>query len=166
MSRFTLATLALFLAATAALAETVSEPWLGAEIRYDPAVWRIRAPKGGADLLLTCVAPECEGGPTLYAYAWRTGSDEEEACISPGKAGMDPKPVSIPATPLGFDVVESWSGCRALDTPIVEACAARSGTVWRIVSRLVRNGCNRDAPLPGQRLIELLRGIVPMPVRP
>lgn len=151
--------------ASPASAEPASLLWLNATIRYDPAVWKIRAPGGGADLLLTCIAADCPGEPTLYGYAWRIAPDDSP-CLAIGHTGHDAKAVDIPATPLRFAVAHSWTGCRALDEPIVEACAASRDTAWRIVSHLVRRGCNHDPAVPGNRLTELLNGIVPDPARP
>ena len=67
-------------------------------------------------------------------------------------------PPPVDGQPIDFTLFSNSTGCRARDTPILEACATRGDVAYRLTTAL-RQGCNFAPILPQSRMIELLRGI-------
>lgn len=157
--------LAAFAASTAwspAIAgETASVRAGEAVISYDPTLWRR---DGGA--VLTCIAPECaerrDEPPSVFVFTrpWEPG--RVDTCVMFGGRvpdGRDPRLLSpLRISPLGFTAVTRWSGCRALDAPILEACAVHNGVVYELTT-VLEDGCNRSAPVPEDLFTQLIGGI-------
>jgi hypothetical protein len=143
--------------------------WLGAVIEYDPGVWRASAPSREADLTFTCIARECESRPVVYAYAMRlpeNGSPEHTPFCASDRESYNDRQVLQPgngesAGRIAFVATSTWSGCRALDAPILAACAEHEGTGYRFATTIASGGCNFEPELPAQRFIELLNGVRP-----
>ncbi len=160
-----LATLALPLFAAAAPGGKPPWFWLAAEIRFDSASWRMSAPDA-ATRVFTCITPECEGQPAVYGFAWPAGDRREalaEACGSISTRGeLTPLVADGKALhgEMKFQAFTSWTGCRAVDTPVLQACAASDGIAYRLTTSL-GSGCNRAPELPDGRFEDLLRSIIP-----
>lgn len=160
-----LAALALPVFAASARADNSPATWFSAEIRADPTVWSVNAPDA-AGRIFTCIAPECDGRPEVYGRAWPAKDRKDalaEACGSLGRHGETGRFLtgsgSLGAA-MGFKAFASWSGCRAMDSPILEACGATDGVAYRLTTAIV-DGCNRSPEMPEDRFVDLLRSIVP-----
>jgi hypothetical protein len=125
------------------------------EIEYDPGVWR-----PAADGAFTCIARDCAGNPAVYAQARPLASRDKDVCAEDAVAGRAAGPIfyETPAGRLPFAAWSAWSGCRALDAPILSACAVHDGFAYRL-SNVLQPGCNRAPALPAERFVELLQGV-------
>jgi hypothetical protein len=150
-------------------ADLKSIRWVGAVVNYDDASWLALTATSRSNLIFTCVAPDCSGGPMVYAYARPANDDSDqpgETCPAPiATSTGERRPLALVAPlvdgqPMDFTLFSNASGCRARDTPILEACATRGDVAYRLTTAL-RQGCNFGPALPQYRMIELLRGIRP-----
>ena len=120
-------------------------------------------------MVFTCIARECEGQPIVYAYARRlpetTRPDAPRFCSTVEDA-YDRRQILQPMTAapddhIAFAATTAWSGCRAMDAPILAACAEHEGIGYRFATRLASGGCNFGPELSEQRFIELIDGVRP-----
>ena len=130
----------------------------GAILEYDPSVWR-----AAGNTVFTCIAADCEGEPSVFASATRIVPDDNQAgCRSDEEAAMDRAPIFVvPAArepSIELSAWSAWSGCRALDAPILGACGVHDGFVYRFTNALA-HGCNRGPDLLLSRFVELLQGL-------
>ena len=158
---------ALFLPIFASAGTVKQVAWEGATIAYDPEVWELFAPLDARDMQFTCIAADCPGRPAVYAYAWKEQADTDAsvqfACdLSDADTSGIYGPLAMPPADasLLFTAARVWSGCRARDVPILEACAARAGIAYRLRT-VIAGGCNHRPEMPEERFLELLRGIRP-----
>jgi hypothetical protein len=145
----------LILAPLPAAADDAVAPWGDAEIPYDTAVWRVDSAAGGWDgITLTCFASGCPDNAQLFGTITEPNGDVEE----PAWRAPTPIPLDSPALPfLAYDL---WSGCRALDAPILSAAVVFRGRLYRLVTAH-GGGCNFSAPMPVDRFKALVEGIRP-----
>jgi hypothetical protein len=125
-----------------------------ATVAYDPAIWHVVELSGVAGLRFDCVAPECAAGAAVYA----TASDD-----APGDTltiGPDQQPLTYapPDGAIRFKAFTAWSGCRALDNPILGARGAADGVAYVFITAL-GDGCNQQPSPPPVRFLELLAGV-------
>ena len=150
-----------------AAGEPAKVEWQGLAIAYEPEVWRAEPPQGGATLVLTCIAPDCRREPKVYAAASQApppGAAVSSPFCSDHVGYRDARvlPLGTPtAGGIEFSATSRWSGCRARDAPILEACGEHGGTLYRL-STLIGEGCNFAPELPVDRFTALLRGIRPV----
>lgn len=158
-----LATASLLLAPAAVAGEEESVRLNELVVTYNPSVWRQNGLAG-----FTCVAPDCKGEPSVYLLARIAAWGGPPPCAAYAGTDLDRSngtPLGEgPVGRLGFAMVSRWSGCRALDAPIIEACGVWAGVVYEFTTSLSQ-GCNREPAMPEERLIELLEGIRPAPDR-
>jgi hypothetical protein len=145
----------LILAPLPVAADDAVAPWGDAEIPYDAAVWRIARPAAGASgIVITCIAADCPGSAPVYATIEApNGSAEEERW-------RGPVPIALRAPALPFLAYQLWSGCRALDAPILSAAVVFRGRLYRLVTAL-GGGCNFGPQIPLSRFTALVEGIRP-----
>jgi hypothetical protein len=150
-----LAALALLLVPFAASAAEAVLPWGDVEIPYDTAAWRTGRPGDGASgLVLTCIAADCPEGGLIYASIGPpNGSVEEERW-------RGPVPIALHGPALPFLAYQLWSGCRALDAPILSAAVVFRERRYRLVTALGA-GCNFGPQIPLSRFTDLVEGIRP-----
>jgi hypothetical protein len=148
------ALLTAFLAATPAFAGSVK---IGdASVSYDSTVWRVTELSGVAGLRFACIAADCANGASVYA----TASDDvpsETLAI-----GSDQRPLAYlpPAGAVPFQPFTAWSGCRALDNPILAARGAANGVAY-VFTTAIGDGCNQQPSPPPARFLDLLAGVKP-----
>lgn len=148
-----------------AISETRKITWHGAVIEYDAAHFRLTPPTDGSGLVLTCIASDCPGQPHLYAIARNRTDDVEDGKVCPipedlhgnDWARLDLSREGAGAT-MGFSAFSAWTGCRAMDAPVLDACAERDGVVYRLTNWLA-GGCNYNPEMPVHRFIELLNAV-------
>jgi hypothetical protein len=167
--------LAILMPPLAMARETASVAWLGATVEYDRDAWHVTAPSSEGALVFTCTAPECEGKATVYGFAQKAvknpGSDAPACPMPPDDAGYrngDLFPLERPPAADGaiaFSAFSIWSGCRAMDNPLYEACAEHEGVIYRMANHFGDSGCNFGPELPAKRFIELLGGVKTNPMR-
>ena len=138
-----------------AIAEEAAVPWGDAEIPYDTGVWRTGTPAGPAEgVVLTCIAADCPEGASIYAFlAEPNGSVEEERW-------RGPEAIALHAPALPFLAYQLWSGCRALDKPILSAAVVFRGKLYRLVTA-PGGGCNFGPQVPLGRFTDLVEGVRP-----
>ena len=157
-----LALLSLPAAAISAEADIVT--WRGLAISIDPDEWQTRISPHGETLTLTCIAPDCGGEPSVYAIANAISSAagvDRHICTAGDRNWRRALPLGeTPVGPIGLSADSRWSGCRAMDTPILEACGELGGLLYRLTTR-VGEGCNFAPRLPESRFLSLLRRIGP-----
>ena len=119
-------------------ADVSSIRWVGAIVDYDTSSWMAQTATSRSNLVFTCIAPDCPGAPMVYAYARPAddATDEAgEACPAPVATSTGERrplalvPPPVDGQPIDFTLFSNASGCRAQDTPILEACA--SAATWR-----------------------------------
>ncbi|HZP20290.1 MAG TPA: hypothetical protein VFB16_08775 [Bauldia sp.] len=161
--RRTVATLFLALFAFPAFAGSASVKLAGARVEYDPAVWRVAGAEETAALVFTCIAADCDNEPTLFASARPIATLAEEDGCTGAAAYREPVGIPVPSAPdrIAFSAWSVWSGCRALDAPVLIACGLHKGIAYGFSSTLV-SGCNRSPDLPPARLVELLSAVRPI----
>jgi len=145
----------LVLAPLPATADDAVLAWGDTEIPYDTAVWRIDPPAGEARaIVITCIAADCPGGAQVYASIQApNGSAEEERW-------RGPVPIALHAPALPFLAYQLWSGCRALDAPILSAAIVFRARLYRLATAH-GGGCNFGPQIPLSRFIALVEGIRP-----
>lgn len=151
------------LAASTASAELT---WRGLTIAYDGATWRPGPPDNTGALVLFCIAPDCERSPAVFATATpiASGNAAQRLCtavVNDGAGWRRTVPVidlSGTQRSIPFAVVRRWSGCRAMDPPIIEACGEHNGTLYRFTNWL-GGGCNRAAEMPEDHFLALIRSV-------
>jgi hypothetical protein len=141
-------------------------------VTYDDATWRVGNPTGPGAVVFTCVAADCKGNPMVFAMA--EPPPESSAVLTRPfcRARLDPAMAWSHTLPLidlsggpyalPFAAVTRWSGCRAMDQPILEACAEHGDLLYRFTTRF-GGGCNFDPPVPAHHFQALLRGVRPTP---
>jgi hypothetical protein len=150
--------LAIVALCASASAETKTIRWQDVLVSVDTEVWRMDSPEGSDPLVLTCIAADCAGMPKVYGTIGKTGA----SCAARADDGNWRRalPVGAPAEgQLRFSATSRWSGCRARDEPILEACAEHGGTTYAFASRIGGGGCNFRTQVPAARLLELLRAV-------
>lgn len=142
--------------------------WGDVVVAYDPAVWRAYPPIDGRGLRLTCVAPDCEGNASLFGNVREMPPRDTAAAMPRCSAFMDNpddwrRKLSL-GEPAGagivFSAMSRWSGCRAVDAPILEACAVHGGMLYRFTTHFT-SGCNFGPRLPEHHFRALLSSIWP-----
>jgi hypothetical protein len=137
-----------------AAAGDVAVRWGEAEIPYDAAVWRIEPPDGASRIAITCIAADCPGGGQVYAsIEMPNGSAEEERW-------RGPVPIALHAPALPFLAYQLWSGCRALDVPILSAAVVFRDRLYRLVTAH-GGGCNFGPQIPLSRFAALVESVRP-----
>jgi hypothetical protein len=149
----------LILAPLPAVAGDAVTPWGDAEIPYDTALWRIDPAAGGASgIVITCLAADCPEAAQVYATIEApNGSAEEERW-------RGPVPIDLHAPALPFLAYQLWSGCRALDAPVLSAAVVFRERLYRLVTAL-GGGCNFGPQIPLSRFTALVEGIRPRDFR-
>jgi hypothetical protein len=142
----------LLLLSMATRADAASVALGTATVDYDPAIWR------AAGTIFTCIAPDCDGEPEVFAWSHPAG-DAGTACTKL-LSYRDPVPIAVEARPgqVVFSAWSSWSGCRARDNPVLTACGVAKGTVYRFTN-VLGEGCNHAPELSESHFAELLRGV-------
>jgi hypothetical protein len=160
----------LFLALAALPATAAEVTWHGVVIAYDAATWRTGDPDGPGGIAFTCIAADCKHSPTVFATAAPPPPPSAVLTRPFCGARLDTQRAwghSIPLIDLSgeryalsFAAAERWSGCRAMDEPILDACAENNGLIYRFTTH-VADGCNFDPPVPAHHFQALLRGVRP-----
>jgi hypothetical protein len=136
-----------------AAAATSRVPLGKATILYDTSVWRAVV-SGNNAVTFTCVAADCMGQPHVFATL-ATGRDFSAAVTAARRESKPIRDDGVP--PLPFPALSSWSGCRALDEPILFAGGQINGEGF-IFTTSITSGCNFGPRLPEKLFVELLRG--------
>lgn len=145
----------LILAPLPAAADDAVVPWGDTEIPYDTAVWRIDWATGGWDgITFTCVASDCPDNAQLFGTITEPNGDVEEP------AWRAPRPIPLDGPGLPFLAYDLWSGCRALDAPILSAAVIFRDRLYRLVTAH-GGGCKFAPPMPVGRFKTLVEGIRP-----
>jgi hypothetical protein len=180
MVRFGLSVLALLCLAhaTASADDTAGAPpasglsspsWPGIAIEYDPASWRPQAVPGSVYTRFTCIAGDCAGEPGVLLQAWRLPEGTDERFCRKYQStedGYDKRlEIGDPAQgEVRFTLLQMWSGCRAGDLPIYDACGEIAGHAYRFMTRGYAYGCNFGPQVSADRFVELLRSVKPAPM--
>jgi hypothetical protein len=153
----------LLAAALAARAESLR--WGDLDIPYAIDQWEVSPSDAGDSVVLICIASACSGRPVLYAIAApASDSAADLPSFERDSIALPLPPDSSALSHPGFAAVSRWSGCRAMDVPILEATAIRAGIAYRITSALLE-GCQFGSAMPQQMFIDLVAGITVAPVR-
>ncbi len=123
-----------------------------ASVVYDTAIWR--AAVSAEAVTFTCIAADCMGSPHVFAVL-SAGRDLGSAIAKAQRDGKAIRDDGVP--PLPFAAISYWSGCRALDEPILFAGGQINGQGYIFTTQLT-GGCNRGPHMPEDRFVELLRG--------
>jgi len=146
-----------------AVAATV--PLGDAIVEFDPALWSASG-SSATDLIFTCLAPDCEGRPLVFARSAPLDQKEFAAFLDSPPA-YDSRPLdpgSNVAGALSFEAASGWSGCRARDTPLLVA-RARSGDMAYYFVTGFAAGCHFGPEVPQDRFLGLLHGVKPAPAK-
>lgn len=179
MGRFSLPVLALLCLAPAAAASDdvtdatphagLSSPsWPGIVIDYDPASWRPQAVPGSVHTHFTCIAEDCVEEPAVLFQAWSLPDDPAAEFCHKYQSDEDDyddrMEIGDPERgEIRFTMLRMWSGCRAADAPIYDACGAIAGHAYRFTTRDYGYGCNFEPQVPVGRFIDLLKSVRPAP---
>jgi hypothetical protein len=98
-----------------------------ATIAYDPAVWTVAAPTGDA-VTFACIAADCRGRPQVLAMLAASGRSPDRH--------LDASPIVDTGPPVPFRAISYWSGCPALDAPILLADGTIDGQGYLFTTTL------------------------------
>jgi hypothetical protein len=161
---------ALLAAGTPSLAADAVFHWGDLDLHYDPTLWEGRPADDGTGGVLTCIAPECANQrrpdePPASVFASSASYSEDGPKCEPLPDSHVGVPIDWPEglakrKGLKFLLQSRWSGCRALDAPILEACTEHDGVVYTL-STNVDWGCNFDPPPPIAWFVALTDDVAP-----
>lgn len=147
-----IAALSLFTAAVPAAAAPSRVPLGKASILFETTIWR--AVVGPESVTFTCIAADCTGQPHVFA----TLSSGRDLSASIAAARRDGRPIRDDGVPpLPFPAISHWSGCRAMDEPILFAAGQVNGQGY-VFTTVIASGCNFGSAMPESRFVELIRG--------
>lgn len=132
-------------------------------IGYDTKVWTTAPPAPDTSLTFNCVPPACEGHVMVFVISESLAepNDPPPDGICPRTFDVEPmgEPTTAPAATadegrIAFTAFSGWSGCRAMDSPIREACGNHAGNIYRFTTSL-DDGCNFEPDIPADLFLAL-----------
>jgi hypothetical protein len=145
-------------AVSAAAAESETVRWGELQICYAAYDWEASPSDRGDAITFVCVAAACTGRPIVIATAAPVSDADTEMPPRRDDATPMPLPAGSSAAALGFFADSLWSGCRAVDLPILEATLTRGGIAYRMTTAIV-DGCQRGPEVPEDVFLDLVAGI-------
>lgn len=151
----------LALAGTGARAETATIPFGNLVVTFDPADWAVTEREAGFDA--ACRATGC--GQASVAARWVPGAADacevEAALAGGGKDAPNARRSKVETLLVpGLTILVTWTdiGCRNLRPPVIRACTARAGRLYRLETG---PGHCQGGPEPGlsDAVLRLLRGL-------
>lgn len=125
-------------------------------VGYDDSVWAPIELSGVASIRFDCVADDCAAGAAVYATA-RDQIAGEKLTIGSTQQPLEYEPA---AGAIPFRAFDAWSGCRAIDNPILAAQGFHAGVAY-VFTTALGDGCNSQPSPPAKRFLDLLAGVKP-----